>query len=143
MRAPMLRRAANYDELWKQIDFRALDIPEQFNLGVACLDDQDPAARALTIVSRDRSSRDYTFGELADQANRLANALGELGIGRGDVVGLVNPASVETGVAFLALFRMGAIALPLSSMFGPEALAFRLRHGEAKAVMCPKTTRCA
>ena len=134
-RAPMLRRAAGYDELWKQIDFRTLDIPEQFNLGVACLDDQDPAARALTIVSHDRSSRNYTFGQLADQANRLANALGELGIGRGDVVGIVNPASVETGVAFLALFRMGAIALPLSSMFGPDALAFRLRHGEAKAVI--------
>src|ERR1700748_2122705 len=139
-RAPMVRRAANYDELWKQIDFRTLDVPERFNLGVACLDDQDPAARALTIVAHDRSSRDYTFGQLADQANRLANALGELGIGRGDVVGLVNPASVETGVAFLALFRMGAIALPLSSMFGPEALAFRLRHGEAKAVITSAAT---
>ena len=103
-RAPMLRRAAGYDELWKQVDFRTLDIPELFNLGVACLDDQDPAARALTIVSRDRSSRDYTFGQLADQANRLANALGDLGIGRSDVVGIVNAASLETGVAFLALF---------------------------------------
>jgi acetyl-CoA synthetase len=134
-REPMVRRAAGYDELWKQVDFRTLDIPEQFNLGVACLDDQDPEARALTIVSPDRSSRDYTFGQLADQANRLANALGELGIRRGDVVGIVNAASVETGVAFLALFRMAAIALPLSSLFGPDALAFRLRHGEAKAVI--------
>src|SRR5581483_1547609 len=41
----------------------------------------------------------------------------------------------ETGVAYMALFRMGAIALPLSSLFGPDALAFRLRHGEARAVI--------
>ena len=47
---------------------------------------------------------------------------------------MVNPASFETGVAFLAMFRMGAIALPLSSMFGPTRCAFRLRHGGAKAV---------
>src|SRR4051795_5999814 len=73
-REPMVRRAAGYDELWKRVDFRTLDIPEQFNLGVACLDDQDPEARALTIVSPDRSSRDYTFGQLADQANRRAAA---------------------------------------------------------------------
>jgi hypothetical protein len=92
-RASMVRRGAGYDELWKQVDFRTLDIPEEFNLGVACLDDHDPAARALTIVARDRSSRDYTFGQLMEQANRLANALGE----RGDVVGMVNPASLETG----------------------------------------------
>ncbi len=100
-----------------------LDVPERFNLGVACTDDQDPAARALTVVEPDRSRRDYTFGDVVDAANRLANALSELGIGRGDLVGIVSAASFETGVAFLALFRMGAIALPLSSLFGPDALA--------------------
>lgn len=58
-----------------------------------------------------------------------------LGVGRGHVVGVVKTASFETGVAYMALFRMGAIALPLSSLFGPDALAFRLQDGEAKAVL--------
>jgi len=131
----MLRRVSGYDQLWRQIDYRTLHIPAHFNLGVACVDDHDPEARALTLVHADRTSKDYTFGDLREQANRLANALLSLGIGRGDVVAIVNPASFETGLAFVALFRMGAIALPLSSLFGPDALSYRLRNGEAKAVI--------
>jgi len=131
----MLRRVSGYDQLWRQIDYRTLHIPAHFNLGVACVDDHDPEARALTLVHADRTSKDYTFGDLREQANRLANALLSLGIGRGDVVAIVNPASFETGLAFVALFRMGAIALPLSSLFGRDALSYRLRNGEAKAVI--------
>lgn len=82
MRQPFLHRVDNYDDLWKQMDYRSIDIPPRFNLGVACVDDQDPGARALTIVRHDRTSTDYTFGEVRDQANRLANGLRGLGIGR-------------------------------------------------------------
>ncbi len=135
MREPFLRRASSYDELWAQIDYRTLELPERFNLGIACVDEQDPAARALTVVAPDGSYRSYTFGDVADRSNRLANVLAGLGIGRGDVVALVKPASLETAVAYMAIFRMGAVALPMSSLFGPDALRFRLTHGEAKAVV--------
>ena len=135
MEHPLLSPASSYDELWRQVDFATMDIPERFNLGVACADRQDPAARALTVIEVDRTSRDHTFGELTESSNRLANALAALGVGRGDVVGLVSPASFETGVGFVAMFRMGAIALPLSSMFGPDALRYRLRNAGAKAVV--------
>ncbi|HEY0575635.1 MAG TPA: AMP-binding protein [Pseudonocardia sp.] len=135
MISPFLRPCSSYDELWRQIDYAAMDIPKQFNLGVACADRHDPDDRALTVVARDRSSTDYTFGELTEQANRLANALGELGIGRGDIVAVVNPQSFETGVSYIGLFRMGALALPLSSLFGPDALRFRLLDAGAKAVI--------
>ncbi|HWN32791.1 MAG TPA: AMP-binding protein [Pseudonocardia sp.] len=131
----MLHPSSSYDELWRQVDYATLEIPKQFNLGVACADRHDPAARALTVVARDRSSTDYTFGQVTEQSNRLANALRELGIGRGDIVAVVNPQSLETGVSYLALFRMGAVALPLSSLFGPDALRFRLRNAGAKAVI--------
>jgi acetyl-CoA synthetase len=135
MRTPFLHRAPNYDDLWKQIDYRTVDIPRKFNLGVACLDEQDPNARALTIVSPDDSDVSYTFGQVKDRANRLANVLRELGVGKGDVVGLVKTASLETAVSYMAIFRLGAVALPLSSLFGPDALQYRLRHGEAKVVI--------
>jgi acetyl-CoA synthetase len=131
----MLRPADNYDALWKQIDFANFAVPEYVNLGVACVDEQDPDARALTVVAPDRTSTDYTFGDLREQSNRLANVLRDLGIGQGDVVGVVNPQSWETGVTYMTLFRMGAIALPLSSLFGPDALAYRLTHGQARAVI--------
>ncbi len=134
-RKPFLTRVGDYPGLWSQVDFHTMVIPERFNLGVACTDDQDPAATALIVVAPDRSHVSYTFGQVTEQANRLANALTALGIRRGDVVGIVKSASIEAGVAFMALFRMGAIALPLSSLFGPDALSFRLTHGEAKAVL--------
>ena len=135
MEHPLLRPAPGYDELWRQVDFATMDIPERFNLGVACADRQDPAARALTVIEVDRTSHDHTFGEVTESSNRLANALAALGVGRGDVVGLVSPASFETGVGFVAMFRMGAVALPLSSLFGPDALRYRLRNAGAKAVV--------
>jgi acetyl-CoA synthetase len=135
----MLTRASSYTDLWSQIDYRTLKIPDVFNLGVACVDDQDPVARAITLVEHDRSSTDYSFGAVLDRANRLANALIDIGFGPGDVVAVVNPASLETAVAYTALWRLGAIALPLSSLFGPDALAYRLRNGDAKAVITSAT----
>ena len=99
---PLLRPASSYEELWHQVDFATLGVPERFNLGVACTDDQDPAAPALTVVEPDRSRRDHTFGDVVDAANRLANALTGLGIGRGDRVGIVSAASFETAVAFMS-----------------------------------------
>ena len=139
MREPMLKPVSNYEDLWGQIDYRQLQIPAQFNLGVACVDDHDPTTRAATIISPDRTSRDYTFGDVRDAANRLANVMIGLGIGRGDVVAVVNPQSFETGVAYMSLFRMGAIALPLSSLFGPDALRYRLRNSKTKAVITSAT----
>ncbi len=134
-RPPILHRVDSYEELWSQVDFRTFPVPDHVNMGTACVDDQDQAATALVAVALDDSSRTFTFGDVRQQSNRLANALTALGIGRGDVVAIVNPASIETAVAFMGIFRMGAIALPLSSLFGPDALAYRLRHGEAKAVI--------
>lgn len=135
MREPMLKPVSSYDELAAQIDWRTRTLPEEFNLGVACVDDHDASARALTLVHEDRSSQDFTFGDLKDAANRLANALLALGVGRGDIVGVVNPASFETGVTYVGLWRMGAIALPMSSLFGPDALQYRLANSGAKAVI--------
>jgi acetyl-CoA synthetase len=134
-KTPFLHRAGSYEDLWSQVDFRTFPIPERFNMGVACLDDQDPDATALVLVAKDDASRTVTFGEVREQSNRLANALADAGIRRGDVVAIVNPASLETAVAFMAAFRMGAIALPLSSLFGPDALAYRLSNSGAAAVI--------
>lgn len=125
-RSPMLKRASTYEDAWKQVDFRNLKIPSQFNLGIACLDDQNPDSVAITVVRPDRTHVDYTFGAVLDMTNRFANALTRLGVGRGDVVAVVNPQSLETAIFYMAVFRLGAIALPLSSLFGPDGLSYRL-----------------
>lgn len=132
---PMLSRVDSYDELWKQVDYATLPIPEKFNIGDAILAGRDPAARAITEVWPDRTCRNTTWGEFAALSNRIGNALRALGIGRGDIVALINPQSLETAAAFVAIWRIGAIVLPISQLFGPDALVYRFDNSGAKAVI--------
>ncbi len=116
------------------------DIPEQFNMGVACSSAHDPDRRGLIAVGRDGSKRTFTFGELDRLSNRLANVLVGLGIGSGDRVGVVVPQSLETGIAHLAIWKLGAISLPLADLFGPDALEYRLSDSGAKLVIATPET---
>jgi acetyl-CoA synthetase len=75
----------------------------------------------------------WTYRDLQQAANRLSNALAALGVGRGDRVALILPQRPETVVTYLACFQMGAVAVPLSFLFGPEALEYRLRDSGARA----------
>ena len=59
---------------------------------------------------------------------------------RGDRVALILPQRPETAIAYIAVFQMGAIALPLSHLFGPEALEYRMNHAEASVAIVEPTT---
>ena len=115
-------------------DFR-WELPERFNIGVACSDRHPPEATALIEVLDGGSTREYTFGDIAALSNRLANALVGLGAESGDRVAIVLPQRVEAGVAHLAIYKVGAIAVPMSGLLGPDALAFRLRDSEARLIL--------
>jgi acetyl-CoA synthetase len=77
------------------------------------------------------ANRSYSFAELQVQASRLSNVLTGLGVLPGDRVAIVLPQRFETAVAYMAVLQMGAVAMPLSQLFGPEALEFRLQDSEA------------
>jgi acetyl-CoA synthetase len=77
----------------------------------------------------------HTFAEFRARSNQLTHALISLGITRGDRVGIVLSQRPETAVAHLAAYKLGAIALPLSTLFGPEALDYRLRDAAAQVVV--------
>ncbi|MBX7430506.1 AMP-binding protein [Mycobacterium sp. Y57] len=94
----------------------------------------------LLWEGEDGSTRTYTYAELDAEICRLAGALRSLGYGRGDVIGLYLPMIPETFVAFFAIVKIGAIAMPLYSGFGAEALATRLTEGGAKAVVTANAT---
>ena len=66
---------------------------------------------------------------------RMANALRALDIGRGDVVAVHTPQRPETAILHMALYRLGAIGLPISKLFGPDALQYRLENSSAKAIL--------
>lgn len=120
-----------YDELRRAFRWK---IPAEFNMASACADRHDPAALAL-VVSPGEDPRRYSFGDISELSRRLANALRGLGIGRGDRVGVILPQGLETALAHLATYRLGGVAVPLSILFGPDALRYRLADSGARAVL--------
>jgi len=113
------------------------EIPERFNIADACCGRwaDDRARFALYWEDEAGASAAYTFWDLQRQANRLSNALAALGVGRGDKVALMLPQRPETVVGHIAVYQLGAIAVPLSFLFGPEALAYRLVNSETKVAL--------
>jgi acetyl-CoA synthetase len=95
----------------------------------------DGERTALIWEADDGAVRRLTFRELQAETNRLANALRQLGVERGDRVGVFMPMLPETVAAVLALGKLGAIFLPMFSGFGPEALGSRLHDGEASLLI--------
>ena len=112
-------------------------VPDDFNLAQACCRRwaEDRARFALYWEDEDGARSAWTFFDLREQANRLSNALRELGIARGDKVAIVLPQRPETIVAHIAISQLGAVAVPLSFLFGAEALQYRLDNSETKAVL--------
>ncbi len=87
-----------------------------------------------------REQRRLTYAEFAAGVGALAGGLQRLGIGKGDVVAIYMPNLPETFMAFFAILKVGAIAMPLFSGFGPSPILSRLNHGEAKAVITANGT---
>ncbi len=82
----------------------------------------------------------YTYLELQQAADALSHALTRLGVRRGDRVAIVMPQRFETAVAYMAVFQMGAVAMPLSMLFGPDALEYRLRDSQAVLAICDESS---
>lgn len=111
------------------------EIPERFNIGAACTDAHPPESPAIVVDRGDDPPEITTFGELGDRARRLITVLRERGVGEGDRVAVMCAQSAETAVAHVAAYLMGAIAVPLSVKFGPEAALFRMGDSGARAAV--------
>ncbi|RLA31484.1 MAG: AMP-dependent synthetase [Gammaproteobacteria bacterium] len=110
-------------------------IPERYNIGVDVCDRQPGDALALVCEDHLGSVARYTFGDLRNHSNRLGNALAALGVTRGDRVAVIFAQRPEAVIAHLAIYKLGAVALPLSVLFGPEALEYRLANSRACVVL--------
>jgi acetyl-CoA synthetase len=80
--------------------------------------------------------RHHSYADLQAKAQRLSQVLAAQGVRRGDRVAIVMPQCFETAVAYIAVLQMGAVAVPLSMLFGPEALAYRLQDSDAQVAIC-------
>jgi acetyl-CoA synthetase len=117
-------------------------VPAHFNIAEACCARwarERPDAVAIRAEREDGGLTLHRYGELQTEANRLSNALRRLGVKPGDRVAVVMPQRFETAVAHMALYQLGAVAMPLSMLFGPEALQYRLQDSEAAVAIVDET----
>src|SRR5688572_30583527 len=128
-----------YAELYESFRW---NVPERYNMARACCGNWAEQRHRFALYWEDESgaSAAYSFWDIQQAANRLSNALAALGVKRGERIAIILPQRPETAIAYMAVFQMGAIALPLSHLFGPDALEYRMEHAEASVAIVEPTT---
>jgi acetyl-CoA synthetase len=130
-----LPAGTSYEALFQNFRW---NIPETFNMGRVVADAwaaREPDRICLEHFSSDGHHQSLTYGALAEQSSAFAHALSNLGIGAGDRVALLLPQGFATVIAHVAIYKLGAIALPLALLFGADALQYRLTKAGAVAVV--------
>ena len=132
---PMLPRLDNYEDIYRQFRW---NVPARYNIGVDVCDRwaaQDPGRLAILHVHGDGREDAISYGALREMSNRLANVLRAQGVERGDRVAILLPQAPEVAAAHIAIYKLGAVALPIAVLFGPDALSYRLQNSGAKALL--------
>jgi acetyl-CoA synthetase len=116
-------------------------VPTQLNMAHACCVRwalHPDHADTIAVIADGASGKAtfHTYSELWHHACRLSNVLVGLGVHRGDRVAIVLPQRFETAVAYMGVMQAGAVGMPLSMLFGPEALAYRLQDSGANVAIC-------
>ncbi|HWI79582.1 MAG TPA: AMP-binding protein, partial [Ramlibacter sp.] len=116
-------------------------VPQRFNIAQACCGrwaQRPDAAQRIAIRAHGAGagSQCLSYRELQRRANATSQLLVSLGVRRGDRVAIVMPQRFETAIAYMAVFQLGAVAMPLSILFGPDALEYRLQDSEAVVALC-------
>ena len=131
----MLKRGTNYQETFDQFRWNT---PEFYNIAVDVCDRHANGKPQPALIYHEEETGDiaeYSFHQLRRLSDRLAASLRALGVERGDRVGIVLPQRPETALTHLAAYKLGAIAVPLFCLFGPDALEYRLADSGAKLVV--------
>ncbi len=130
----MIPRIHDYDRLIAEFRWPEL---ARYNIGVDCCDrwaEREPERVAIIEAIGD-DAIPVTYGELRARSNQLAHALAKRGVRRGDRVAILLPQGRAVPIAHLAAYKLGAVAVPLAALFGPDAIGFRLRDSGAKALV--------
>ena len=130
----MLKPGNSYEEVITSFRW---EIPEYYNIGMDICDNWADQPDRLALIYENESGRveKYTFQDLKRLSNRLANGLKANGIGPGDRFGILLPQCPETAISHIAAYKIGAIAIPLFTLFGTDALEYRLSNSEAKGIV--------
>jgi acetyl-CoA synthetase len=136
MYAPhVLPATSDYDALYRVFRWQ---VPAHYNIGVDVCDRwaaSEPGRIAIFHVGANGGVQEISYGALRGSSNRLANALAAHGIRRGDRVAILLPQAPAVAASHIAIYKLGAIALPLAILFGNEAISYRLQDSGARALI--------
>jgi acetyl-CoA synthetase len=124
----------SYEDLYRGYRWPATG---QYNIAVDVCDRHAAQSQRTALIYEGPDGRvsTLTFGDLRKKSNRLANALKSTGLRAGDRLGILLPQRPETALAHLAIYKLGGIAVPLFTLFGMDALEYRLADSGARAVI--------
>lgn len=130
----MLKQASTYKEAFDSFQWR---IPTHYNIGVDVCDKWAVGKELLALIVQNEKGliERYSFHDLKRLSNKLANGLRAKSIQIGDRVAILLPQSLETALSHIAIYKIGAIAIPLFTLFGRDALEYRLSNSGAKGVI--------
>lgn len=111
------------------------DVPERFNIAADVCDKHPREKLAMVWESFDGSSREVTWGELQDLANRAAHTLAAHGVSAGDRIAVVLPPTAETAAIFFGIWKLGAILLSMSVLYGDDGIRHRLEDSGARLLV--------
>ena len=125
---------------WEQVERELAWMPDGgLNIAHECIDrhcDDGKADRVAMIwAGKNGEEERYTFGQMRDEVNKVANVLIGLGIEKGDRVFVFLDRLPETYFTLLGALRMGAIAGPLFSAFGPDPVRDRLQDSGSRVLV--------
>jgi acetyl-CoA synthetase len=119
----------------------ALYAASRVNVATLLCDSRNPAAVAYRIIGPGLSVQRLTYRELREESERFATVLLQQGVAVGDRVATLMGKSREYLVTLMAIWRIGAVHVPLFTAFAPPAIALRLNGSKAKIVVCDPSQR--
>ena len=121
-----------YEEICAAHEWR---VPERYNIAADCCDKHPREKLAMIHERFDGVQRELTWGELQDLSNRAANLLAGLGVGKGDRVAVVLPPTPETAAIFFGTWKLGAILLSMSVLYGDDGIRHRVSDSQATVLV--------
>jgi len=130
----MLKISDSYEKVYSSFSW---NIPEYYNIGVDICDKHAHQRYRLALVYENDTGKieKYTFWDLKRLSNQFANTLKAYGLNTGDRVGILLPQCPEAAIAHIGTYKVGAVAIPLFTLFGTDSLEYRLNNSEARCVV--------
>src|SRR5919109_4271514 len=127
-----ITRPGSYEEAR---DTHRWQVPERYNIAAEICDSQPAGKTAMVFEDFRGLQRTVSWGEQRSLANRAANQLAARGVSREDRVAVCAPASPETAAMFLGTWKLGAVLLSLSVLYGDDGIRHRVKDSGAKVIV--------